>query len=1780
MRNLKKRILSFVSAAVMVVTLLPTALFASAADEVTIASGDLPAGGTWTDYYIDVDLTDYESATLNIGASTAGWNWLKASVGSTSLFEEGDKGETTVSLDDFCGESITLYIGSNGTRTYTVTGVKAAEVDLSYYKLVLETSSDNGGTIDSVDTYEYEPAETVTLPTATANSGYTFVGWRDNSGNVVEDSYTFPETAPTTAKKQKVTLTAVFEKTVVKVRDLPIVSVTTKDGETSIIKDYGIDSWVSVTNTSDSEALALSAESAEFRGRGNSTWQIAVEAGDAGKYPYRLKFASKTQMLDGARKNKKWVLLANWADTSLLRNQIAFEFSKTYLTNIQFTTSYQQVELYVNGEYEGVYLLCEQTEVAKGRADIGDLFDEDTGYTGTGYSADDANVSDNDLAFMVEMDADAAANSEDFYFAGENYNNKQRYYTVKSGAVANPDAGASQTDSDNAYVARIKTYIEAVDAAIAGGNQTTIEQYIDVDSFVDMYILQELAKNCDVGVASFYMTKATDGKLMASPPWDFDRAFGNDTRGDGTGGLYVAGDYTTGNSSAEGYNTSEWYTQLCRQTWFVNEIKARFTSLYDSGAFDSITTDFDWDYWKNSSAVAANVDLYGTDKRAFAIYGEVASKGSYDNEVDYLSGWIYKRVNTTLYNAYYDTSVVSTTTLTINAEDYSTYTYEDNGTNVAIPFVVNDTTNAITITVPVTNAGDNTWANVFGPSGAGITWSSSNNNGDESADGVTKTFDAVQKYYHNVTGTVTVTIPAGAPTGTYYIGVTNGSLDSITIASVEGAVEELSSTPKCTVTATASPSNGGTISGAGKYESGETVTLTATANSGYKFTGWTKDSETVSTDATITFTVSDSDVDTTVAYTAVFEEIPVSCTVTAVSDDATMGTVEVKYATVNKGATGVVTATANEGYEFVGWYYNNTKVSSNATYSFTVTADIKLTAKFKATSTGGSTSEATDTLKIEAEGYAYSTGDVATVTDTAASEGEYARTGTSDGSTGEVFLPVTLPEGATYTIYVSYHNDGYPGSSDYWYRNQWFNLYQAGSGKDTSYDGTDYGKVNFKGLNSAYTSFTEEVVISYVEAGDYVIGLFGQSYANFDYIKIVATDNVFTGETTSNKISVSANPGKGGVVVSGSSASGTTVVSGGTVSMSSTITAVPRGAYKLVNWKDQNGVVISTDVTLDLSTLTDVTAVTAYFELKDSNYVYLEAENFTELISEDGGRVNTEYVGDYVIEDNNDDGSDPTNFATEKTGTIPFSDGEAVKLYGDSKAIAVPFTVPEDNEEMELYVGYNYGNLSASKYKDDNTMDSGLWINVYIPKGASPDYDAWTEAGWGYGEDALKAPVYPFLKKDYEGVFFMHLDNNTIQETTVIIPANAGAGQYFVSVATDQDIWNSEYSSVGAGQDIGYYDYIMLKTTGGSSEVTFAAQFYFVDMFTNTLASNDFSQVETVKNGETLEIYFSPKVPRYLWTQGYDIVSWEIYEGKGTSGKLLGTISNSNYSEGSENEDANTNESANAIAQEIEKLKYASGSVITFKAIYAVSIETYEVNVKGGDLYVMKDETDTEYSLKIGEADQYKVPNFGKVKLVASETNESGEKFSHWEANGFIYSYEQTTWFSCWTDVDFEAVYVADEVTKKPVAYIDTNVIPSGFETDDTSYHKITFLCSFYVPEGAEVEEIGIMYTNDNGLADLNAVPDYSENSNIIWQVPSTCVDFDVTSYADDWMTEGNQLMVSLYGSKTGSTRYAKAYIIYTENGVEKIVYSSNTAGIRNVGVDGMQETNVNYDND
>ncbi len=144
-----------------------------------------------------------------------------------------------------------------------------------------------------------------------------------------------------------------------------------------------------------------------------------------------------------------------------------------------------------------------------------------------------------------------------------------------------------------------------------------------------------------------------------------------------------------------------------------------------------------------------------------------------------------------------------------------------------------------------------------------------------------------------------------------------------------------------TMTVAANPTAGGTVTGSGTYTDGKTATVTATANSGYIFSGWYNGSTKVSSSKSYTFTVTGN-----VTLTAKFSELSMSYNVTATADPAEGGTVSGGGSYAN-GKTANVTATPNSGWKFVGWYEGSSKVSDNASYPFTVTGSVTLTAKFE-----------------------------------------------------------------------------------------------------------------------------------------------------------------------------------------------------------------------------------------------------------------------------------------------------------------------------------------------------------------------------------------------------------------------------------------------------------------------------------------------------------------------------------------------------------------------------------------------------------------------------------------------------------------------------------------------------------------------------------------------------------------------------------------------------------------------------------------------------------------
>ena len=145
--------------------------------------------------------------------------------------------------------------------------------------------------------------------------------------------------------------------------------------------------------------------------------------------------------------------------------------------------------------------------------------------------------------------------------------------------------------------------------------------------------------------------------------------------------------------------------------------------------------------------------------------------------------------------------------------------------------------------------------------------------------------------------------------------------------------------PNYTIRVSANPMLGGTVTGGGTYQQGQSCTVTATANTGYTFTNWTEDGNVVSSNANYTFTVNDNR-----ALVANFEQQTYTVTVAA---DPTEGGTVAGGGTFNHGQNCTVIATVNEGYTFVNWTENGISVSTNTSYSFNVTANRNLVAHFQ-----------------------------------------------------------------------------------------------------------------------------------------------------------------------------------------------------------------------------------------------------------------------------------------------------------------------------------------------------------------------------------------------------------------------------------------------------------------------------------------------------------------------------------------------------------------------------------------------------------------------------------------------------------------------------------------------------------------------------------------------------------------------------------------------------------------------------------------------------------------
>lgn len=215
--------------------------------------------------------------------------------------------------------------------------------------------------------------------------------------------------------------------------------------------------------------------------RGNST---AV----ADKKPFNISF-SKAKDVFGMGKAKKWSLLANAFDKSLIRNRLAMEFATSL--GLKYTSKSTYVDLYINDVYYGNYLLIESVEVGENRVDIN-------------------SEGSNDVLLEKEYDR-----TEE----GQTYLRTIRYGIRFN--VGEPEGLAENTEQYKQTL----TVLNRFETALENGDFEEVSKFVDLKSFANFYIVNELFKNVDFNYSStrFYIK---DGVLYAGPLWDLDLSGG------------------------------------------------------------------------------------------------------------------------------------------------------------------------------------------------------------------------------------------------------------------------------------------------------------------------------------------------------------------------------------------------------------------------------------------------------------------------------------------------------------------------------------------------------------------------------------------------------------------------------------------------------------------------------------------------------------------------------------------------------------------------------------------------------------------------------------------------------------------------------------------------------------------------------------------------------------------------------------------------------------------------------------------------------------------------------------------------------------------------------------------------------------------------------------------------------------------------------------------------------------------------------------------------------
>lgn len=494
--------------------------------------------------------------------------------GYLELLQAYDDGLTFVSAEHHpacCvirfAEGTRLTIFDNAFQVYDCTGSEPLKVTTTRGRWKV------GKDVKSVR-YEPELTKEESLPIYVYFDSETLHMYLSNSEHLVFNSYVSGDEGDAFKDRQ----------------NIPVVRITTHGGAGIYDKENYVKGTVAV---SDPEKLYGNvtefSSSMGIRGRGNSTW-------DWPKKPWKIKLDEKASIL-GMPADKEWVLLANYADRTLLRNVVAMKLSE--ICGFSWTPRVRNVEVYLNGEYQGVYTLCEHKKVSKDRVNI------------------------------VE--------GRDFYFEIEETLDETTVWMTGMGVPMMFSEPEIPTQEQFDYARKL---FDDFEASLYSSDPGAYEDHVDVGSFINYYIVQELTKNVDGNFRkSTFLTKEEGKKIEMYHVWDFDLTLGNcgyygwDV-GNGPENFWIrdfASNCTPGDN---------WVNLMMKDPRFITRLQDRWNELMPE--LEKIPDFIDDQVWTLEKAAGRNFERW--DIMDWVDWVKMPSLGSYEKEVEYLKEFYSDRL--------------------------------------------------------------------------------------------------------------------------------------------------------------------------------------------------------------------------------------------------------------------------------------------------------------------------------------------------------------------------------------------------------------------------------------------------------------------------------------------------------------------------------------------------------------------------------------------------------------------------------------------------------------------------------------------------------------------------------------------------------------------------------------------------------------------------------------------------------------------------------------------------------------------------------------------------------------------------------------------------------------------------------------------------------------------------------------------------------------------------------------------------------------------------------